>query len=124
MTVALSIAVVLLAVGLLYALLSRPREEMPEAPDFGPAIQEATSKAVADLQRMNEESRKVDAQAAEATLDKRQAEIKALAERIAKGQEKIEKEVQRRGETDLQTRAPCSSRWVRRSATSTPRPPG
>jgi DNA recombination protein RmuC len=102
-TVVLAIAVVLLAAGLLYALLWRPREE-PEAPDLGPAIQEATSKAVADLQRMNEESRKVDAQAAEATLDKRQAEIKALAERIAKGQERIEKEVQRRGETDLQTR--------------------
>jgi DNA recombination protein RmuC len=103
-TVALAIAVVLLAAGLLYMLLSRPREETPQAPDLGPAIQAATSKAVADLQRMNEESRKVDAQAAEATLDKRQAEIKALAERIAKGQEKIEKEVQRRGETDLQTR--------------------
>jgi DNA recombination protein RmuC len=103
-TVALAIAVVLLAAGLLYTLLSQPREEMPEAPDLGPAIQAATSKAVADLQRMNEESRKIDAQAAEATLDKRQAEIKALAERIAKGQEKIEKEVQRRGETDLQTR--------------------
>jgi DNA recombination protein RmuC len=103
MTIVLAIAVVLLAAGLLYALL-RPREEMPEAPDLGPAIQEATSRAVADLQRMNEESRKVDARAAEATLDKRQAEIKALAERIAKGQEKIEKEVQRRGETDLQTR--------------------
>ena len=104
MTIALAIAVVLLAAGLLYALLSRPRAEAPEAPDLGPAIQAATSRAVADLQRMNEESRKVDAQAAEATLDKRQAEIKALAERIAKGQEKIEKEVQRRGETDLQTR--------------------
>ncbi len=105
MTVVLAIAVVLLAAGLLYALLSRPRAAEPaEAPDLGPAIQAATSKAVADLQRMNEESRKVDAQAAEATLDKRQAEIKALAERIAKGQEKIEKEVQRRGETDLQTR--------------------
>jgi DNA recombination protein RmuC len=105
MTVVLAIAVVLLAAGLLFALLSRPRaQEAPEAPDLGPAIQAATSKAVADLQRMNEESRKVDAQAAEATLDRRQAEIKALAERIAKGQEKIEKEVQRRGETDLQTR--------------------
>jgi DNA recombination protein RmuC len=46
----------------------------------------------------------VDAKAAEAVLDKRQAEIKALAERIAKGQEKIEAEVRRRGETDLQTR--------------------
>jgi len=104
MTVALAIAVVLLAAGLLYALLTRPREAVPEAPDLGPAIQEATSRAVADLQRMNEESRKVDAQAAEATLDKRQAEIKALADRIARGQEKIEKEVRRRGETDLQTR--------------------
>lgn len=104
MTVALAIAVVLLAAGLLYALFSRPHEEAPEVPDLGPAIREATSKAVADLQRMNEESRKVDAQASEAALDKRQAEIKALADRIAKGQEKIEKEVQRRGETDLQTR--------------------
>jgi DNA recombination protein RmuC len=100
-TVVLAIAVVLLAAGLVYVLLSRPREE---AADLGPAIQAATSKAVADLQRMNEESRKVDARTAEATLDRRQAEIKALAERIAKGQEKIEKEVQRRGETDLQTR--------------------
>src|SRR6478735_3119430 len=105
MTVALAIAVVLLAAGLLYALLTRPREAVPEAPDLGPAIQEATSRAVADLQRMNEESRKVDAQAAEATLDKRQAEIKALADRIAEGQKKIEIEVRRRGETDLQTRA-------------------
>jgi DNA recombination protein RmuC len=103
-TVALAIAVVLLAAGLLYMLLAHSRQEMPEQPDLGPAIQAATSKAVADLQRMNAESRKVDSQAAEATLDKRQAEIKALAERIAKGQEKIEKEVQRRGETDLQTR--------------------
>jgi DNA recombination protein RmuC len=101
MTVVLAIAVVLLAAGLVYAVASRPRDTQP---DLGPAIHEATSKAIADLQRMNEESRKVDAQAAEATLDKRQAEIKALAERIAKGQDKIEKEVQRRGETDLQTR--------------------
>jgi DNA recombination protein RmuC len=100
-TVALAIAVVLLAAGLVYALLRPPRQE---APDIGPAIHEATSKAVADLQRMNEESRKVDAEAAAAALDKRQAEIKALAERIAKGQEKIEAEVRRRGETDLQTR--------------------
>jgi DNA recombination protein RmuC len=100
-TVFLAIAVVLLAAGLLYALRGRPQ---PQPPDVGPAIQEATSKAVADLQRMNEESRKVDAKTAEAALDRRQAEIKALAERIAKGQEKIEAEVRRRGETDLQTR--------------------
>ncbi len=102
MTVVLAIAVLLLAAGLVYALSTR---RQPTQPDLGPAIQEATSKAVADLQRMNEESRKVDVQAAEAALDKRQAEIKALAERIARGQERIEKEVQRRGETDLQTRA-------------------
>ncbi len=105
MVVALAIAVVLLAAGLAYAVVSGSRE----APvDLGPAIQEATSRVssqvMADLLRVNEESRKVDAKTAEATLDRRQAEIKALAERIAKGQEKIEKEVQRRGETDLQTR--------------------
>jgi DNA recombination protein RmuC len=95
-----------LAIGALAVAIALRRNAVPtpEQPDLGAAIQAATSKAVADLQRMNEESRKVDAQAAEATLDKRQAEIKALAERIAKGQEKIEKEVQRRGETDLQTR--------------------
>jgi DNA recombination protein RmuC len=105
MTVVLSIAVVLLAAGLVYALVARGRSEPVEPPDLGPAIQEATSKAVADLQRMNEESRKVDAKAAEAALQRREAEIKALAERIAKGQEKIEQEVRKRGETDLQTRA-------------------
>lgn len=108
MTVALAIAVVLLAAGLLYALLSRRQEPLAQ-PDLGAAIQEATSevasRVVADLLRVNEESRKVDAKTAEAALDKRQAEIKALAERIAKGQEKIEEEVRRRGETDLQTRA-------------------
>jgi DNA recombination protein RmuC len=101
-TVALAIAVVLLAAGLVYSLVSRSREEQP---DLDSAVHEATSKAVADLLRMNEESRKLDAQAAEAALDKRQAEIKALAERISRGQERIEKEVRRRGETDLQTRA-------------------
>jgi DNA recombination protein RmuC len=108
MTVALAFAVLVLAAGLVYALVSR-REEPLVQPDLGPAIQEATaqvsSRVMADLLRINEESRKLDSQAAEATLDKRQAEIKALAERIARGQEKIEKEVQRRGETDLQTRA-------------------
>lgn len=102
MTVFLAIAVVVLAAGLVYALVSRRAE--PSQPDLGPAIQEATSKAVTDLLRMNEEARKLDTKTAEAALDKRQAEIKGLAERIAKGQEKIEQEVRRRGETDLQTR--------------------
>jgi DNA recombination protein RmuC len=106
-TVVLAIAVVLLAAGLVYLLFSR-REEPLEQPDLGPAIQEATSQVasqvVSDLLRVNDESRKLDAKTAEAALDRRQAEIKALAERIAKGQEKIEAEVRRRGETDLQTR--------------------
>jgi DNA recombination protein RmuC len=101
-TVFLAIAVVVLAAGLVYALVSRQAE--PSQPDLGPAIHEATSKAVADLLQMNEEARKLDTKTAEAALDKRQAEIKGLAERIAKGQEKIEQEVRRRGETDLQTR--------------------
>jgi DNA recombination protein RmuC len=108
MTVVLSIAVALLAAGLLYALVSR-RERPAEQPDFAAAVQDAASRAVADalpgLLQANDEARKLDAKTAEAALDKRQAEIKALAERISQGQERIEKEVQRRGETDLQTRA-------------------
>jgi DNA recombination protein RmuC len=107
MTVVLAIAVVLLAAGLIYALLWRQPESV-EQPDLAPAIQEATSQVasqvVADLLRVNDESRKLDAKTAEAVLEKRQAEIKSLADRIAKGQEKIEAEVRRRGETDLQTR--------------------
>ncbi len=106
-TVALAIAVVLLVAALVYLLLSG-REEPLEQPDFAAAVQEAASRAVADslpgLIQANDEARKLDAKTAEAALDKRQAEIKALAERIAKGQEKIEAEVRRRGETDLQTR--------------------
>jgi DNA recombination protein RmuC len=102
-TIVLAIAVLALAAVVAYLATRKPPQ--PEAPvDHGPAIQEATSKAIADLQRMNEESRKVDAQAAEATLDKRQAEIKALTEQIAEGQKKIEAEVRKRGEGDLQTR--------------------
>lgn len=107
MTVFLAIAVVLLAAALIYTLVVQ-RPEAAEQPDLSPAIQEATSQVasqvVADLLRVNEESRKLDAKTAEAALDKRQAEIRSLTERIAKGQEKIEAEVRRRGETDLQTR--------------------
>jgi DNA recombination protein RmuC len=118
MTVALAIAVLVLALGLIYLLVSR-QEQPAEQPDLTPAIQEATSQVasqvVADLLRVNEESRKLDQKTAEAALEKRQAkteaaleqrqaEMKNLAERIAKGQEKIEAEVRRRGETDLQTR--------------------
>jgi DNA recombination protein RmuC len=102
-TIVLAIAVLVLAAALVY-LVTRHEEEEQQPIDPSPAIQQATSQAIADLLRINEESRKVDTQAAEATLDKRQAEIKALTERIAKGQEKIETEVRRRGEADLQTR--------------------
>jgi DNA recombination protein RmuC len=104
-TIALAIAVVLLAAGLLYLLLSRPRDAQPE---LDSAIHEATSKVVAEalpgFLQANSEARKVDAKTAEAALQRREAEIKALAERISKGQERIEAEVRKRGETDLQTR--------------------
>jgi DNA recombination protein RmuC len=107
MIAVLAIAVLALTVALVVAIVTR-RPAAAAEPDLVPAIQQAASQvasqAMADLQRLNEESRKVDAKTAEAVLDKRQAEIKALAERIAKGQEKIEAEVRRRGETDLQTR--------------------
>ncbi len=107
MTVVLAIAVVVLAAGLVYLLVSH-REEPLEQPDFAAAVKEAASQAVADslpgLIQANDAARKLDAKTAEETLDKRQAEIKGLAERIAKGQEKIEAEVRRRGETDLQTK--------------------
>ncbi|HEU4738986.1 MAG TPA: DNA recombination protein RmuC, partial [Solirubrobacterales bacterium] len=80
---------------------------------LSPAIQEAASQATAralsetlpGLLQANKEAREVDVKAAEVTLDKRQAEIKGLAERIAEGQKKIEEQVQRRGETDLRTQA-------------------
>ena len=105
MTVVLAIAVLALVALVAYMATRRPPEQTANEPvDQAPAIQEAIEKGIAQWQLLNEEARKVDAQAAEATLDKRQAEIKELAERIAKGQEKIESEVRRRGEGDLQTR--------------------
>src|ERR1700710_2219608 len=114
MTVVLAILVVLLVAGLVYALVSR-REEPAEQPDFALAVQEAASRAVSDSLpgrvQATDEARKLDAKTAEAALDrrqaeidKRQAEIKGLAERISEGQKKIEAEVRKRGETDLQTR--------------------
>jgi DNA recombination protein RmuC len=107
MVIFLAIAIVVLALALVYALVLRP-EQAVEQPDLGPTIQEAASRAVADslpgLLQANDEARKLDAKTAEAALDKRQAEIKALAERISKGQETIEAEVRRSGETDLQTK--------------------
>jgi DNA recombination protein RmuC len=112
MTVVLAIAVVLLAAGLIYVLITH-RPEPVEQPDLSPAIQEAASQATVQalsealpgLLQANRQARELDVKNAEATLDKRQAEIKGLAERIAEGQKKIEEQVQRRGETDLRTQA-------------------
>ncbi len=116
MTIVLAIAVVLLAAGLVYALVARREEPQPqEELDLAPAIQAAAAQVGAQMReemlQMSGEMRKLDAKTAEAALDKRQAEIdrsqaemKELAKRIATGQEKIEAEVRRRGETDLQTR--------------------
>jgi DNA recombination protein RmuC len=107
MVIALTLIAGLALGGLLVAIVLRRAPASPRV-DMGAAIQDAASKALADalpgFLQANDEARKVDVKAAEATLDKRQAEIKALADRIAKGQEKIEAEVRRRGETDLQTR--------------------
>jgi DNA recombination protein RmuC len=106
-TVVLAIAVLALVAALVYVLVSR--REPAGQPDFGAAVQEAASRAVSEalpsLLQANDEARKLDAKTAEAALEKRQGEIKALTERIARGQEKIEQEVRRRGETDIQTRA-------------------
>ena len=113
-TLVLAIAVVFLAGALAFVLLAQ-REEPARQPDLGAAVQEAAARAVAEslpgLLQANDEARKVDARTAEAALQRRQAEIdksqgeiKSLAERIARGQEKIQEQVQRRGETDLQTR--------------------
>jgi DNA recombination protein RmuC len=93
-TIALAIAVVLLAAGLFYALASRPRDE---APDLNSAVQEATSKAVAEalpgFLQANAEARKVDAQTAEAALEKREAEFRRLTEPIGENLKRIEREV-------------------------------
>jgi DNA recombination protein RmuC len=114
MTIVLAIVVLALVAALLYVLIGRQEEPAVE-PDLGPAIQEATaqvaSQMMSNLLQANEEARKVDVANAEASLDKRQSEIaqrqaemKVLADRIARGQEKIEAEVRKRGEVDLQTR--------------------
>jgi DNA recombination protein RmuC len=90
-TVVLAIAVLALAAAVAYLATRKPSEQAPV--DHGPAIQEATAQAVADLLRVNEESRKVDAQTAEAALQKREAEFRRLTEPIGKNLERIEKEV-------------------------------
>jgi DNA recombination protein RmuC len=116
MTVVLAIAVLALVAAVLYLAVGRKEEPVPvPEPDLGPAIQEAkaqvASQMMSNLLQANEEARKVDVANATAALDKRQSEIdrrqlemKQLADRIAQGHEKIEAEVRKRGEVDLQTR--------------------
>ncbi|MGA8744669.1 MAG: DNA recombination protein RmuC [Solirubrobacterales bacterium] len=98
MTLALAIAVALLAAGLIYALSARRERSAPEPEvDLGARIQEATSRAVAaaipGFLQANEEARKVDVQASEAALAKREAEFRRLTEPIGKNLERIETEV-------------------------------
>jgi DNA recombination protein RmuC len=115
-TIVLAIAVLALAAALVY-VVARSKSAQPELSEERLAEFMANTSAQIQAQageelRKNSEhilatgrqQRDLDREAAEATLDKRQAEIKALAERIAKGQEKIEAEVRKRGEGDLQTR--------------------
>ena len=91
MTIVLGISVLVLAALVAYMATRKPPEQAPV--DHGPAIQEATAQAVADLLRVNEESRKVDARAAEAALQKREAEFRRLTDPIGRNLERIEKEV-------------------------------
>src|SRR6201996_193830 len=93
MTIVLAIAVLLLVAALSYVVVSRKEEPAPEPIDVRAAVQEATSAAVADLQRMNEESRKVDTATAEAALAKREAEFRRLTEPIGQNLQRIEREV-------------------------------
>ena len=93
-TIALAIAVVLLAAGLLYVLLSRPRDTQP---DLDSTIHEATSKAVSEalpgFLQANAEARKLDTQTAEAALQKRETEFRRLTEPIGENLKRIEREV-------------------------------
>ncbi|MBS1881296.1 MAG: DNA recombination protein RmuC, partial [Actinobacteria bacterium] len=119
MTIVLLIAVLALAGALVYVLLADRREQPAPELDLTAAVgdaarqaaAEAATEATAHLLRSAEESRRVDAEKArvsaekaDAALQRREVEIKNLAQRIAEGQARIENEVKRRGETDLQTR--------------------
>jgi DNA recombination protein RmuC len=96
MTIALAIAVLALAVALVYLLVTREPEPV-EQPDLAPAIQEAaqeaTSRALTDLLKVGEAERKRDAEAAEAALAKREAEFRRLTAPIDENLKRIEREV-------------------------------
>lgn len=114
MIVVLIIAVLALTGALVYVLLAG-RQEPAEEVDLAAAVQqaaaEAATEATSHVLRSAEEARRAEAEKAraeaekaDAALQRREAEIKNLAQRIAEGQARIESEVKRRGETDLQTR--------------------
>ena len=116
MTIVLAIAVLALVAALIF-VVARAKPAEPELSEerlvefMANTSAQIQAQAGEELRKNSEhilatgkQQRDLDREAAEATLDKRQAEIKALAERIAKGQEKIEAEVRKRGEGDLQTR--------------------
>ena len=97
MTVVLAIAVVLLAAGLLYALVrgraEEPREEVDLAVTVQQAAAQAATEATSHLLRSAEESRKVDTANAEVALAKREAEFRRLTEPIGENLKRIEREV-------------------------------
>ncbi len=107
MTIVLAIAVLALVGTLIYVLASR-REEPREEVDIDAAVERATAQVAgevtAQLLRQNAESRELESKGAAEAMERREAEIRSLATRIAEGQQRIEGEVKRRGETDLQTR--------------------
>jgi len=95
-TIALAIAVLVLAVALVYLLVARQADPV-EQPDLAPAIQEAaheaTSRALTDLLKVGEAERKRDTEAAEAALSKREAEFRRLTAPIDENLKRIEREV-------------------------------
>jgi DNA recombination protein RmuC len=104
-TVALAIAVLLLAAALVYALLGRREPEEPaEQVDIAATVKQAAAEAAteatshllrsAEQQRRGaEEQRRADAKSAEAALQKREAEFRALTKPIDENLKRIEREV-------------------------------
>ena len=88
MTVVLAIAVLIL-IGLVLALVLRREETV----DPGEQAKAVAADAVQQLLAQNRELRERDQSEAVAALQRREAEIKGLAEKIKDGQERIEREV-------------------------------
>jgi DNA recombination protein RmuC len=104
MTIVLAIAVVLLAAGLVYALAAGRREEPREEVDVEATVRRAAAEAATEAtshllrsaeeqRRGAEEQRRADARNAEAALQKREAEFRALTKPIDENLKRIEREV-------------------------------